>query len=76
MGAFIDGSGNPLPILESVGLPQEATDAIEEAGGLPTLGELRSAVEVTSFTELVEMRNAMRDYLPVRSGSRRRQGRR
>ena len=63
VGAFIDGSGDPYPILESVGLPENAADAIEEAGGLPTFGELRSAVELTSFTELVEVRDAMRNYM-------------
>src|ERR1019366_3978137 len=61
--ALVEGEGDPYPILESLGLPSEVAEVFEESGGWPTFGELQSALDATSYIELIKCRDEVRTYM-------------
>lgn len=65
--AFVDGTGDPFPILESMGMPSEAAEFVEEAGGWPAFSELRDAIDSLSFEDLVLLRDKARLFLRTQS---------
>ena len=65
--SFIEGGGDPLPILESIGMPAEVSDLVEESGGWPTFFEMRSALSATLYEDLIKCRDEIREFMKTQN---------
>ena len=60
MGLASDTEGDYENFLMAMGIDADMIDAIDAVGGPPSLGDMRDAIERSTFEELVEAREAMR----------------